>query len=179
MIFRMYRVAFRIDIVCDRCDMEDSIRSVERTRRGMVHMQKIKIQSTNTPLPKQRIKMLTNPRNKENIADVLYNDWIDKGKTKMRESQKLALAGGFRNGRESVILPRSRDSASIAFDLSSDYREADSRMFVHVKHAKVVDNAKKVIIWSTDTDVALICSRTVKELRRVSTIVRAGVAKIP
>ena len=72
------------------------------------------------------------------------------------------LAGGFRNGRESIIL--TRDSAPMAFDLSSDHEEADSRMFVHVKHAKVVDNAKRVIIWSIDTDVATICLRTVKEL---------------
>ena len=108
--------------------------------------------------------MLSNPRNKENIADFLYNDWIDKGKTMLRESQKSVLVGGFRNGRESVIL--TRDSASMAFDLSSDQEEADSRMFVHVKHAKVVDNAKRVIIWSIyiNTDVAIICPRTVKEL---------------
>ena len=71
-------------------------------------------------------------------------------------------AGGFRNGRESVI--STRDSASMAFDLSSDHEEADSRMFVHVKHAKVVDNAKRVIIWSIDTNVAIICPRTAKEL---------------
>ena len=156
MIFRMYRVASRIDVVCDRYDMEDSIKPAERTRRRMFHTQEIQVQSTNTPLPKQRIKM-SNPRNKENIAD-----WIDKGKTKLRESQKLVLAGGFRNGRESIIL--TRDSASIAFDLPSEHEEAGSRIFVHVKHAKVVDNAKRVIIWSPDIDVAIICPRTVKEL---------------
>ena len=96
------------------------------------------------------------------LQNFLYNDWIDKRKTKLRESQKLALAGGFRNGRESIIL--TRDSASMAFDLPSEHEEAESRIFVHVKHAKVVDNAKRVIIWSIDTDVAIICPRTVKEL---------------
>ena len=78
MIFRMYRVASRTDVVCDRYDMEDSIKSAERARRGMVHTQEIQIQSTNTPLPKQGIKMLSNPRSKENIADFLYDHWIDK-----------------------------------------------------------------------------------------------------
>ena len=53
--------------------------------------------------------MLSNPRNNENIVDFLYNNWIDKGKTKLRESQKLLLAGGLRNGRKSIIL--TRDSA--------------------------------------------------------------------
>ena len=70
----MYRVASRIDVLCDRYDMEDSIKSAERARRRMVHMQEIQIQSKNMPLPKQRIKMLSNPRNTENIADFLYND---------------------------------------------------------------------------------------------------------
>ena len=38
MIFKMYRVASRIDVVCDQYDMEDSIKSAERARRGiMVH----------------------------------------------------------------------------------------------------------------------------------------------
>ena len=106
--------------------------------------------------------MLSNPRNKENIAVFLYNDWVDTGKTKLRESQKLVLAGGFRNRKESIIL--TRDSASMAFDLSSGHEGAHSRMFVHVKHAKVVDNAKRVIIWSIDTDVAVIYPRTVKKL---------------
>ena len=89
MIFRMHRVASRIGVVCDRYDVEDSIKSAERARRGMVHMQEIQNQSTNTPLRKQNIKMLSNPRNKENNADFLCNDWIDKEKTKLRESREV------------------------------------------------------------------------------------------
>ena len=57
MIFRMHRVASRIDVVCDRSDVEYSIKSVERKRREMVHMQEIQNQSTNTPLRKQNIKI--------------------------------------------------------------------------------------------------------------------------
>ena len=72
MTFRMHRVASRIDVVCDRYDVEDSIKSVERARREMVHTQEIQSQSSNTPL--RKINMLSNPRNKENIADFLYND---------------------------------------------------------------------------------------------------------
>ena len=105
--------------------MEDSIRAAERERGEMVHMQEIQNQSTNTPLRKQDKKMFSNPRNKENIADFLYNDWIDKEKSKLRESQELVLAGGLRNVRESVII-LTRDSGSKAFDLSSDHEEADS-----------------------------------------------------
>ena len=72
------------------------------------------------------------------------------------------LAGGFRNRRESIIL--TRDSASMAFNLPSGHEETDSRMVCACKHAKAVDNAKRVIIWSFETYVAVIYPGTVKEL---------------
>ena len=62
--------------------MEDSIKSAERARRGMVHIQEIQIQSANRPLPNQRIKMLSDPRNKENIQTF----YITTGLTKERLS---------------------------------------------------------------------------------------------
>ena len=74
MIFRMHRAASRIGAVRDRYDVEDSTKSAERVKRGIVHTQEIQNQSTITLLRKQNIKMLSNPRNKENTADFLYND---------------------------------------------------------------------------------------------------------
>ena len=44
------------------------------------------------------------------------------------------LAGGFRNGREAVII-LTRDSGSMAFDLSLSHEETDSRMFAGVCEA--------------------------------------------
>ena len=44
--------------------------------------------------------------------------------------------------------------------LQTTRRQALQCLSVHVKHAKVVDNTKRVIIWSTDTDVAVVCPRT-------------------
>ena len=77
-------------------------------------------------------------------------------------SQKLILAGGFKDGREAMIL--TKESASLAPELYSDHEKADSRMFVHVEHAKQADGASRIIIWSIDTDVAVICPRIVKAL---------------
>ena len=105
-IFGMYTVASRIDVVCDRYDVSDSIKAAERARRGTVDMQQIAIHNENTPLPKQRIKMLSNSRNKANIVDFLYRHWIDKGREKLTASQKLILAGGFKDGREAMILTK-------------------------------------------------------------------------
>ena len=81
-------------------------------------MQEIVIHNENTPLPKQRIKMLSNSRNKVNIVEFLYRHRIDKGREKLTASQKLILAGGFKDGREAMIL--TKQSASLAPELYSD-----------------------------------------------------------
>ena len=161
-IFGMYTVASHIDVVCDRYDVSDSIKAAERARRETVDMQEIAIHNENTPLPKQRIKMLSNSRNKANIVEFLYRHWIDKGRDKLTASQKLILAGGFKDGREAMILIK--QSASLVPELYSDHKEAHSRMFGHVEHAKQADSASRIIIWSIDTDVAVICPRIVKAL---------------
>ena len=72
MIFGMYTVASRMDLVYDRYDLSDSIKAAKRSRRGTVDIQEIAIHNENTPLPKQRIKMLSNSRNKANIVEFLY-----------------------------------------------------------------------------------------------------------
>ena len=53
-IFGTYTVASRIDVVCDRYDVSDSIKAAERARRGTVDMQEIAIHNENTPLPKTK-----------------------------------------------------------------------------------------------------------------------------
>ena len=86
MIFKMYRVASRIDVVCDQYDTEDSIKFAEIARKGMVHMQEIQIQSTNTPLPKQRIKCCQIQEIKK-ILQTFYMMTRLTRESKLRESQ--------------------------------------------------------------------------------------------
>ena len=159
-IFGLYTVASRIDVVCDRYDVSDSIKAAERAKRRTVDMQEIAIHNENTPLLNKELQ--SNSRNKANIVEFLYRHWIDKGSEKLTALQKLTLAGGFKDGREAMIL--TKQSASLSPELHSDHEEADSRMFVHVEHAKQADSASRIIIWSIDTDVAVICPRIVKAL---------------
>ena len=82
-------------VVSDVYPAFNSIESGERARRGLIQMQEIHNPASRTPLPKQRQKMLSNPKNKANLAQFIMQDWVNKAKPKLREDQVLYLAGGF------------------------------------------------------------------------------------
>ena len=42
--------------------------------------------------------------------------------------------------------------------LQCDHEEADSHMFVHIRHAMETFSSEKVVLWSIDTDVAIMYS---------------------
>ena len=58
----VFRYGSNVDVVCDRYDVKDSIKGSERVRRGQMRMQKVKIFSESTLIPKQRSKLLSYPR---------------------------------------------------------------------------------------------------------------------
>ena len=78
---------------------EESIKSSELARGGNVQMQEIRNPTRVTPLPKQRLKMLSNPKNKANIANFLLTDWIKKCKKELPERREIYLSGGFHEER--------------------------------------------------------------------------------
>ena len=58
----------------------------------------------NTPLPKQRQKMLSNPANKANIANFLMVDWAKVCKDRLTDERELYLSGGFSDGKKVVLV---------------------------------------------------------------------------
>ena len=131
-----------------------SIKSGERPHRGSVLLQEIRNPTRHTPLPKQRQKMLSNTRNKANIADFLMNDWVEQCQEKLPADSKVFLAGGFHDFRKAVEV-RGGGHAR-AEQLESDQEEADSRMFLHVSFVAKKHGVKRVLLWSIDTDVAVM-----------------------
>ena len=96
-------------------------------------MQKIKILSEHTPLPKQRSKLLSNPKNKENICNFVFDQCTIKAATQLNKGQSLVLSGGYEEGLTAV---RVTCQGKIAIDaLGSNHEEADSRMFSHIAYA--------------------------------------------
>lgn len=144
-------------VVGDSYQVDKSIKAGERARRGKILMQEIRNPSRDTPLPKQRIKMLSNPRNKANIADFLFQDWVDKCMDRLEDGQYLYLAGGFLDPQRTVLVTRGfqRDVP----ELKSDQEEADSRMFLHISYAQNMLKPVRTILWSIDSDVEAMCPR--------------------
>ena len=150
----MFKYGSNVDVVCDCYDIKDSIKGSERVRLGQVRMQEVKIFSESTPISKQRSKLLSNPKNKQNICNFVFNDWTVKARRLLKEN---ALFGGFKDGQTALQITRHSQANIDA--LRSDHEEADSRMFAHVSHAMELYSPGRFIIWSIDTDVAAICPR--------------------
>ena len=136
---------------------EESIKSSERARRGNVQMQEIRNPTRVTPLPKQRLKMLSNPKNKANIANFLLTDWIKKCEKELPERREIYLSGGFHDMKREVKVVLGSQSEIDEF--KSDHKEADSRMFLHIAHTKQVLGVDRVLLWSIDSDVGAMCPR--------------------
>ena len=138
-------------------------------------MQEVKIFNESTPIPKQRSKFLSNPKNKQNICNFVFNDWTVKARQLLKENEKLTLSGGFKDGQTALQITRHSQANIDA--LRSDHEEADSRMFAHVSHAMELYSPGRVIIWSTDTDVAAICPRAMLLLDIKDIYFKTGVKK--
>ena len=83
-------------------------------------MQETKIHNKQTPLPKQRSKFLLKPKIKANVAVYLPSE---KFKERLKNGQKLMLAGGCRNGTKAI---RVNCNERVKLDsYSSDHEEAD------------------------------------------------------
>ena len=97
-VMGMFKYGDNVDVVCDRYDIKDSIKGSELARRGQVKVQEIKILSEHTPLSKLRSKLLSNPKNKENICNFVFDQWTIKAATQLNEGQSLVLSGGYEEG---------------------------------------------------------------------------------
>ena len=172
-VMGMFKYGDNVDVVCDRYNIKDSIKGSERARRGQVRMQEIKILSEHTPLPKQRSKLLSNPKNKENICNFVFDQWTVKAATQLKEGQSLVLSGGYEEGLTAI---RVTCQGKIAIDaLRSDHEEADSRMFSHIAYAMETYVPERIIVWSIDTDVAAICPRVILLLNIGELFFKTGV----
>ena len=142
----------------------------ERVRRGQVRMQKVKIFSESTPITKQRCKLLSDPENKQNICNFVFNDWTVKARQLLKENEKLTSSGGLKDGQTSLQITQHSQANIDA--LRSDHEDADLRMFGHVSQAMELYSPGRVIIWSIDMDVAAICPRAMLRLTLRSFILK-------
>lgn len=130
-----------IAVVCDSYANENSIKGGERARRAENAMQEIYNPTLQTPLPKQRKKLLSNPLNKANLANLMMTHWAELCSVSdhLPEGHKLYLSGGFKDSHKCVVVQPGEAPQEIP-ELFSDHEEADSRIFVHVDHGMMTLN---------------------------------------
>lgn len=109
------------------------------------------IHSGEQKTPKQWTRFLSNGQNKENLLQFLYQEFqntyiADVCFTLFVTSKKKCCRCLFSN--EGVI------TSGDCEELFSDHEEADTRLILHALHAS--DQFKRIVIWSPDTDVAVI-----------------------
>ena len=144
-------VCTRVDLIFDQY-RSVSIKAGERSRRGESSSLEVNIHNGSTPVPKQWNKFISNPKNKENLAEFLCKSVSEHLPTRLGPMQKVFVVGRFRDGSKVVSLVRG--CVAVEPNLRSDHEEADTRLLLHAKHAATTH--PRIVIQSPDTDVAVL-----------------------
>lgn len=160
----------RVDLVFDQY-RKQSIKEGERQKKGETCSLEVKIHGDSTPIPKQWQKYISNPKNKENLADFLCTALCKRLPQSLNPRQEVFLAGGFKDGMKTVSCTQGH-YATVPL-LRSDHEEADTRILLHVKHAS--QTHKRIVVQSPDTDVAVLCVAHFEDLQCQELWFRTGV----
>ena len=149
----------RVDLIFDQYPSV-SVKADERRKRGKSCSLEVIIHGGSARVPKQRAKYISNPKNKENLAEFLCDALSKQLPQHLSSLQKVVLAGGFRDGSKTMSLTQS--SVAVEHNLRSDHEEADTRHLLHDKHA--ANTHPRIVIQSPDTDVAVLSVAYFEEL---------------
>ena len=146
-----FKYADIIVITPDRYDVKDSIKSFERAKRGAGHSIERIIRDEFTPLPMNFKDYLSNLKNKSRFIEFFLQYTIDYLEGHIQRYQQVLV--GQLNGSVWRIDVAGREEIE---GLQCDHEEADSRMFVYSAYLNNLLDLRKLIIFSPDTDVAVI-----------------------
>ena len=145
-----------VHVVADHYENYISIKAGERKRReSIVGSLEVVIYSREQILERNLKAYLSNPKNKDNLNDFVYNKWINDMPAKLAGGQTLILSGGFENHQRVVEI--TNNSAHDVNSLFSTQEEADTRLLLHFNDSKTRYGTRIAIVWSPDTDVLVLC----------------------
>ena len=131
-----------------------------------------------TPIPKQR-RFLSNRKNKKTLLTFCFRTGVRKQPEDfvltMFSSLRGGGGGGFRDEEKTVSVSHGR--INYIEELRSDHEEADSRMFVHLKYAYNLNTVERYIIWSPDTDVAVLGVHFAEKFGLKEVYLRTGIKR--
>ena len=137
--------ASRVDVVFDTSPII-SIKALKHARRNSQNSPSFlrRIISSEQQMPKQWREFLRHGPNKEELATYLYRELMKSDVPfDLFVTHGVSCDVRYRNGKIARVL-----------ELHCDHIEADTRVFLHSKHA--AENYSKIILSSADSDVFVI-----------------------
>ena len=137
----------------DRYDVSASIKAGEHNRRSHWRVVEIQIKGREARFPSSLKYFLSNSKNKSDLLKFPELAWCKQIPERLADNQVLYL--GSNDGK---VIRITCTGSEIVPIFQSDHEEADSHIFVHCEHfSKCSHEAKRIIIFSPDTDVAVLC----------------------
>ncbi len=127
----------------------------QENRRKLGYGHEIKIHSNSTHVPQGNAfkQFLLNPQNKAHLTQFLGKELLNIAHEELDIDQSLCVSYGS-SGLRTAKLALNGTEHSLPH-LESHQQEADGCLILHA--SKVSDIASCVIVWSPDTDVAVLC----------------------
>ncbi|KAL7380780.1 hypothetical protein ABVT39_023998 [Epinephelus coioides] len=138
-------------MVFDRYDNPQSIKDMERQRRGATDGRPTHVITGNTKVPNYR-NYLRSSGNKTALCIFVSNYIVTAAPQRLHSGDSIILAGGFEKGEE--VKSVSKTGVSCLTSLYSDQEEADTRMVLHAIH--LAESYSCVIVRCDDTDVEVL-----------------------
>ncbi|CAG9762726.1 unnamed protein product [Ceutorhynchus assimilis] len=147
-IFNENPVCCMVSIVFDRYDMDDSIKSAERQRRGQHKIGTYSIVSSRK-VPNYK-DFLKSTSNKMSLIKFV-TQYLIKSSPKLPPEKVLWIAGGLQDGSMSIKVKNS--GVTVDELLQSNHEEADTRLIFHLVHSST---GSPIVVKSDDTDVLVL-----------------------
>ena len=158
LILQRIRILFegqmRIDevvIVFDRYDVTQSIKHLERLRRGLNGSPASHVITGNRIVPNYRT-FLKSSGNKTSLATFVCEYLMASGPEILDKHHCIILAGGLREGK--LVVKIRTDGVTNWEEMYSSHEEADTRMLLHA--INLAQTHQRLIIRCDDTDVLVL-----------------------
>ena len=96
-------------------------------------------------------KVSDNLKNKASLVANICEQWSLKASSVLVAGQCLIVAGGFKY----VLVTRKVTKEGSCRDCN--HEEADTRLIFHAHKASLASQIKRIVVWSPDTDVVILC----------------------
>ena len=140
-----------VAVVFDRYDKEDSIKAMERNRRGGGEILSSHIISGTRTVPNYK-QFLKSSGNKASIAAFISIYVEEKAKSRLPSGKSIILSGGYKDGQMAKHITQN-DIVELNH-LFSTQEEADTCVILHAVDFR--DASSRIIIRADDTDILVL-----------------------